>query len=76
MTISVSSLSVSFQKRPALRDVSLEVPSARIVGLLGPSGAGKTTLIRCIAGLLIPHAGLVRIDSRRIPDRGISRSVG
>ena len=46
---------------PRLSGASLEIPSGSIVGLLGPSGAGKTTLIRCIAGLLRPQEGRVTV---------------
>jgi ABC-2 type transport system ATP-binding protein len=76
MNVSVSGLSVSFDGKPALVDASMEVPSGSIVGLLGPSGAGKTTLIRCIAGLLMPRSGTVHVGSCRVPDRSLARSMG
>ena len=76
MNIIVSGISVSFDRRPALRDASLEIPQGSIVGLLGPSGAGKTTLIRCIAGLLRPNAGSVHIAGSRVPDKSLARRIG
>jgi ABC-2 type transport system ATP-binding protein len=76
MNVSVQGVSVSFDKRPALSNATLEIPAGSIVGLLGPSGAGKTTLIRCIAGLLSPQAGSVRVGGRRVPDKSLARSVG
>ncbi|MBS0629368.1 MAG: ABC transporter ATP-binding protein [Verrucomicrobia bacterium] len=45
---------------PAIDGVSATVPRGQIVGLAGPDGAGKTTLIRLIAGLLLPTSGSVR----------------
>ena len=54
----------------------MEVPQGSIVGLLGPSGAGKTTLIRCIVGLLLPAAGSVRIAGRQVPDRSLTGRIG
>ncbi len=45
----------------ALRGISLEVGRGEVVGLVGPDGAGKTTLIRCIAGLLRPSAGTISV---------------
>jgi len=46
---------------PALDGVTMEVPSGRITGLVGPDGAGKTTLIRLLAGLMEPDEGEVAI---------------
>jgi ABC-2 type transport system ATP-binding protein len=76
MNVSVRGLSVSFDRRPALVDASLEIPRGSIVGLLGPSGAGKTTLIRCIAGLLKPQKGDVRIAGLPVTDRSLSPRIG
>ena len=43
----------------ALDDVSLEVPTGSLTALLGPSGGGKSTLLRIIAGLDTPDTGIV-----------------
>ena len=45
----------------ALRDVSLEAHSGQVTGLVGADGAGKTTLIRTAAGLIVPTAGSVTV---------------
>jgi phosphonate transport system ATP-binding protein len=50
----------------ALDDVSLEVKPGQFVAVLGPSGAGKTTLFRCLTGLTRPDGGAVRIGAREI----------
>ena len=44
---------------PALRDVTLSVRRSRVTGLIGPDGAGKTTLMRMSVGLLVPDAGQI-----------------
>ena len=45
-----------------LADMSFSVPSGKIVGLLGPNGCGKSTLIKTVAGLLVPTKGEVFVD--------------
>lgn len=49
--------------KPALESVSAALRPGRITGLVGPDGAGKTTLIRLIAGLLEPTSGAVSVDN-------------
>jgi phospholipid/cholesterol/gamma-HCH transport system ATP-binding protein len=47
--------------RPVLRDIELEVPRGSVVGIMGQSGCGKTTLLRVIMGALRPTAGTARV---------------
>lgn len=51
----------SYGSKVALEDVSLTIPSGKIIGLLGPNGSGKSTMIKLINGLLEPTAGTVEI---------------
>ena len=55
-------LTKSYGSAPALSNVNLAVESGRIVGLLGPNGSGKTTMIKLANGLLTPTEGEVLID--------------
>ena len=54
-------LSRSFGEQVALDDVSLTVPGGPVLGVIGPSGAGKTTCLRLITGALRPTSGSVRV---------------
>jgi ABC-2 type transport system ATP-binding protein len=54
----------SFDHRVAVDDLSLEVTEGEIFGLVGPDGAGKTTALRMLTGLLTPMAGTVRLCGR------------
>jgi phospholipid/cholesterol/gamma-HCH transport system ATP-binding protein len=50
--------------RPVLRDVSLAIPRGSVVGIMGQSGCGKTTLLRIIAGAYLPTRGKARVLGR------------
>ena len=60
--VSIQRLSHSFDGRPVLREIDLEVPSGEVLAVMGSSGGGKTTLLRCIAGLIKPTEGMVLVD--------------
>jgi ABC-type multidrug transport system fused ATPase/permease subunit len=53
-------------RRPALEDLNLVVPRNTTVGLVGSTGAGKTTLVDVILGLLSPQAGALMVDGKKI----------
>lgn len=60
--IEIKNVSHSFQEKQVLRDINLEIEKGEIFGLLGPSGAGKTTLINIMTGQLNPSEGECRIN--------------
>jgi len=62
--VKINALSKSFPKsdKPAIDCISASVLTGEITGLVGPDGAGKTTLIRSIAGLLKPNSGQISVD--------------
>ena len=62
----VTNLGKSFQKRPVVRSVSLQIQRGEAVGLLGPNGAGKTTCFYMISGLIAPDYGKVLLDNQDI----------
>lgn len=59
--VEVSGLSVQIGKTQILSDISLTLPVGKIIGLLGPSGAGKTTLIRTIIGRQRASSGTIQV---------------
>lgn len=62
----VDGLAKSYKGRTVVKDVSLAVESAQIVGLLGPNGAGKTTSFYMIVGLVHMDNGRIRLDDEDI----------
>jgi sulfate transport system ATP-binding protein len=77
MGIQARNITKSYGSTPVLRDVSVNVTSGSLTALLGPSGGGKSTLLRVIAGLEQPDSGTVEISgvdaTRQPPQR---RNVG
>jgi len=65
-------------RRPAIDDVSLEIPQGHWVAFIGPTGSGKTTLADLILGLLVPNSGRILVDGRNLHDNlgGWQRNVG
>lgn len=57
--IELRRISQRFQEKEVLKDITLQIQSGEIVGLLGPSGAGKTTLVKIMTGQLKPTSGTV-----------------
>jgi ABC-type Fe3+/spermidine/putrescine transport system ATPase subunit len=64
--LSIEALTVSYGGPVVLDRVSLDVERGEMVALLGSSGCGKTTLLRSIAGFVIPDSGTIRIEGRDI----------
>jgi ATP-binding cassette subfamily C protein len=65
-------------RRPAIDDVSLEIPQGHWVAFIGPTGAGKTTLADLVLGLLVPSSGRILVDGRNLHDNlaGWQRKIG
>lgn len=64
--LEIDNVHMSFGGLRALGGVSLSVKSGDFVGLIGPNGSGKTSLINCISGLYRPDSGHIRLDNRII----------
>jgi ABC-2 type transport system ATP-binding protein len=63
MHCKLNHINKSFGKQQVLKDISLEIPSGQVLGLLGPNGVGKSTLMKILIGLWKPDAGTVEAPS-------------
>jgi len=61
--ITINNISKSYKDSKALKNISLEVKKGELFGLIGPDGAGKTTLFRLLATLLLPDSGTATLGS-------------
>lgn len=59
--VSLENISFSYGDKQVLKDVNLQIPRGSFLGLVGPNGGGKTTLIQIILGLLTPDQGTINI---------------
>ena len=80
MRLRAENLIKQYKKRKVVNDMSLEVEQGEIVGLLGPTGAGKTTTFYMVVGLVKPDAGRVFLDDEDITSKAMyqraQRGVG
>ncbi|MCQ0002564.1 ABC transporter ATP-binding protein [Streptomyces sudanensis] len=78
MDLVLDGLSVVTDGKSLVRDLSLEVGSGRVVGLVGPNGSGKSTALRCVYRALRPSSGTVRVggqDLSRLTVRHSARTI-
>ena len=75
----IDSLRVSYGGIEAVKDISFTVPEGKIVTLIGANGAGKSTTLRAIAGLVKPATGRIRLQAEDLtalsPDRIVSKGI-
>jgi branched-chain amino acid transport system ATP-binding protein len=79
VALEVSGLEVRYGAATAVSGLSVSVPVGEVTALLGANGAGKTTVLRCVSGLVRPAAGEVRLDGRLLsglpPHRVVAAGV-
>ena len=66
--LTVEDLHLTYGDNPILKGVTMTLERGEVVSLLGPSGSGKTTLLRAVAGLEVPHKGIIRIADKVVFD--------
>ena len=62
----LKNITIRYGGTPVIRDFNLEVNDGEMVALLGPSGTGKTTVLKAVAGLIRPHRGKIFIDGQPV----------
>lgn len=78
MSVEVKHLNFSYGARQVLFDVSFRVEKGEFLSILGPNGVGKSTLFRCVLGLLPGYTGSVQIDgvdTKRLSVRDLAKRV-
>ena len=78
ITVSVQNLSKSFGRECVLKNITCDFEEGKIHGIVGNNGSGKTVLMKCICGFLLPDEGTVLVNGKRVgidmdfpPDLGI-----
>src|SRR5690606_26172789 len=66
--LEIHDLTVAFERKPVLWNVDLTLPAGNLVGIIRPTGAGKSTLIKEIMGILPLSSGFVRIFDQDLDD--------
>ena len=76
MALKVDAVTAGYGQVEVLHQISITIDTGERVGLFGPNGHGKTTLLRAVSGLICPRAGQIHFDSNRIDGVAPKRIVG
>ncbi|WP_271003820.1 ABC transporter ATP-binding protein [Listeria seeligeri] len=76
IAIKVTDLTVKIGKKDILSNMSLEIKKGEIFGLIGPSGAGKTTLVKNIIGMEKATTGQTEVLEKRMPNLSVISKIG
>lgn len=74
--VQIEQVKKHFGKQEILKGISLDIHEGEIFGLLGPSGAGKTTLVKQLVGLELPSAGKNKVFSNLMPSLEVISKIG
>ena len=66
--LKLQNISLSFEKRPILENISFEINQGEIFGMLGPNGVGKSTIFNLVTGLIKPNSGEIIIKDEKVND--------
>ena len=71
--ISIKGISKKYGNTYIIKDMSMSIPSGRIIGLLGDNGIGKTTFLRLLGNLQQPDEGEIRIEQTPVSQRAAKK---
>lgn len=66
--LKISKIYFDYDEDPVLRDLSCEIESNDFIGIIGPNGVGKSTLIKCLSGFLCPDKGSILLNTKHLKD--------
>jgi iron complex transport system ATP-binding protein len=66
MVLTVKNLNFSYRKSRLLKEIQFELKSGQVLAILGPNGVGKTTLLKCLNGILKPQTGKICLNHQSI----------
>jgi ABC-2 type transport system ATP-binding protein len=75
-SIKIESVSKNFGKKIVLDQISLNIEAGQIYGFIGPSGAGKTTLVKMVVGMDSPDTGTVHVLNKKVPNLELLQEIG
>lgn len=75
-TVAIKNVSKSFGEKVVLNEINFSVEEGKIYGFIGPSGAGKTTLVKMIVGMDVPDSGTVQVLDKKMPNLELLQEIG
>ncbi|MDR1690805.1 MAG: ABC transporter ATP-binding protein [Candidatus Methanoplasma sp.] len=78
MKLRMEGVEFSYGSDPILQNICLELHPSEVLGILGPNGSGKTTMLKCINGILTPKQGSIALDAeevRSMPRQDVAKNI-
>lgn len=76
VSIEIENISKSFGNKQVLNGIQLAIEEGKLYGLIGPSGAGKTTVVKMIVGMDLPDSGSILVLNKQMPNLEILKDIG